>query len=184
MRRISKEVRACKDFNKKAIARSKEVNTTHGKSYTKLYTVWQNMKRRINTKSNPSYKDYGGRGIEICKEWEENFLSFEAWALKNGYKEGLSLDRKENDGNYEPSNCRFTTQKIQNRNTQKIQRNNKTGYRGVMFDKERNKFLAQISLNGVPKHLGRFSTALEGAKAYDKYIIDNNLEHTINGVAL
>ena len=77
------------------------------------------MKERCNNKNNKSYKNYGGRGIKVCKEWSENFMSFYNWSINNGYKEGLTIDRINNDGNYEPSNCRWITRKEQNRNYRK-----------------------------------------------------------------
>lgn len=66
------------------------------------------MRSRCLTASNKDYGNYGGRGITVCKEWDD-FSVFRSWALSNGYKEGLSIDRKNNDGNYEPSNCRWAT---------------------------------------------------------------------------
>ena len=78
----------------------------------KLYFVWRDIKMRCDDISN---KRYGGRGITICNEWL-NFDNFALWALNNGYKEGLSIDRINNDGNYEPSNCRWITMKEQCRN--------------------------------------------------------------------
>lgn len=81
---------------------------THEMSKHPLYKVWKGMKKRCCNKNDKRYHRYGGRGIKICKEWEkpENFI---AWGLQNGYKKGLSIDRIDNDGNYEPSNCRFIT---------------------------------------------------------------------------
>lgn len=89
---------------------------THGKCNTKLYKVWHNIKNRCYNKNNKRYKDYGGRGITICDEWLNDFMSFYNWAMNNGYKEGLSIDRINNDGNYEPNNCRWVTNKVQNNN--------------------------------------------------------------------
>lgn len=75
-----------------------------------LYHVWSAMKNRCYSEKNKQYKDYGGRGIKVCDEWnDKNFISFYNWAIKNGYREGLCIDRKENDGDYEPSNCKFVT---------------------------------------------------------------------------
>ena len=74
------------------------------------------MKVRCYYTKQVYYKRYGGRGIKVCEEWKNSFESFHEWAIHNGYKEGLSLDRIDNDGNYEPSNCRWVSMKRQNRN--------------------------------------------------------------------
>lgn len=87
----------------------------HGESRTKLYKVWAQMKRRCNVKIDEHYKDYGGRGITVCKEWEE-YMPFRDWAVSNGYNDKLSLDRINNDGDYCPTNCRFVSYKTQERN--------------------------------------------------------------------
>lgn len=93
------------------------LNATHGKSKTRLYHIWQNMKRRCLRFTNPNFKYYGGRGITICTEWKNSFDTFYAWAVSNGYQENLSIDRIDVNGNYCPSNCRFATKKEQSRNT-------------------------------------------------------------------
>lgn len=74
---------------------------------SKLHGVWTTMKSRCFNKNNISYYRYGGRGISVCKKWSENFLVFYNWAISNGYKEGLEIDRKDNDIGYQPNNCRF-----------------------------------------------------------------------------
>lgn len=87
-----------------------------GRSKTKLYkTYWAMLNRCYNNKLK-SYYRYGGRGIKVCDEWKNDFLSFKKWALNNGYSEDLTLDRKNNDGNYEPHNCRWTTIRVQSNN--------------------------------------------------------------------
>ena len=86
------------------------------------------------------------------------------------------------NGNYEKENCRWANKSTQQRNTRKLISTNKSGYRGVTWHKAKKKWNAQIKVNYKRIHLGSFLTALDGAKAYDKYVIDNNLEHTINGV--
>jgi len=91
-------------------------STTHGQSKTKIYTQWSDMKNRCNNPKNSHYKNYGGRGIEVCKEWNEDYLVFIKWASENGYDKKLEIDRINVNGNYEPSNCRWATIKQQSRN--------------------------------------------------------------------
>lgn len=89
--------------------------TTHGLTNTSIYSVWCSMKQRCYNPNRKKYKDYGQRGIEICDEWQDAAV-FAEWALSNGYRAGLQIDRIDNDGNYEPSNCRFVTPKENSRN--------------------------------------------------------------------
>jgi hypothetical protein len=98
-----------------SIARS----TTHGKSHTRLHRIWLGMRNRCYYKYQANYKDYGARGIAVCEEWRDSFEAFYAWAIANGYSENLSLDRINNDGNYEPSNCRWATRKEQSNNSRR-----------------------------------------------------------------
>lgn len=91
-------------------------HTTHGLSKTRLYRIWDNMKSRCNNPKVNCYENYGGRGISVCKEWMDNFESFYKWSMENGYSDNLTLDRIDNDGNYMPSNCKWTTTKEQSRN--------------------------------------------------------------------
>lgn len=89
---------------------------THGKSNTKIYQRWSSMKARCYCKSATNYSHYGGRGITMCDEWKSNFMNFYQWAIENGYKEDLTIERIENNGRYEPSNCKWITMKEQNQN--------------------------------------------------------------------
>lgn len=87
-------------------------NYKHGLTNTKLYSVWSGMKNRCLNKKQSSYKNYGGRGIKFCDEWLD-FMNFYNWAINNGYKEDLQLDRIDNDGDYCPENCRWVSQRFQ-----------------------------------------------------------------------
>ena len=162
---------------------SKIVNTKHGDGKVKIYGVWSNMIKRTTDKQNKSYEVYGARGITVCNEWKNDYLVFKEWALKNGYKEGLTIDRIDVDGNYEPSNCRWVTRTVQSRNTQRLNKTNNTGYRGVNFRRFKSgkiKFRSRIVVDKKTIHLGYFDCRLAAAYAYDNYVTKNNLEHTRN----
>ena len=89
--------------------------TKHNKRQTRLYHTWQDMKQRCFNMNDDAYSHYGGRGITVCDEWLE-FEQFYDWAMTNGYRDDLTIDRKDVDGDYCPENCRWTTYKEQNRN--------------------------------------------------------------------
>jgi len=93
------------------------MRVVHGYAHKEpLYDVWKNMKKRCyqNIKHWERYKE---KNIQVCDEWRNDYMAFRKWALDNGYQKGLSIDRINNAGNYEPSNCRFTTTKVQANNT-------------------------------------------------------------------
>lgn len=91
----------------------------HGKTNTRLYSIWSDMKNRCTSPCNEHYSRYGGRGIKICSEWQHDFQSFYDWAMSHGYEENLSIDRINVNGNYCPDNCRWIEQKYQARNLEK-----------------------------------------------------------------
>ncbi len=82
----------------------------HGESLSRLYRVWSSMHTRCTNPNHSHYPLYGGRGIRVCAEWK-NYMTFRDWALKNGYNDDVQIDRIDNNGNYEPTNCRYVTQK-------------------------------------------------------------------------
>ena len=107
---------------------------THGKSDTKLYLVWREMITRTENQNAERYGIYGGRGISICGEWHNDFQLFYDWAIQNGYKEGLTIDRIDVNGNYEPDNCRWITPYEQSRNLRKNVRITYSGKTMILKD--------------------------------------------------
>lgn len=89
---------------------------SHGMRRTKIYGVWCSMKERCGNSNHKSYKHYGAKGISVCDEWKNSFAAFFGWAISNGYKEGLTIDRIDVNGNYCPMNCKWVTYAQQNRN--------------------------------------------------------------------
>ena len=97
------------------IRRTPRISTASARNL--LYNVWKEMISRYHNPRNKSYHNYGDRGITVCNTWRDDFGEFLEWALQNGWKRGLILDREDNNGNYEPSNCNFVTRQKSARNT-------------------------------------------------------------------
>lgn len=89
---------------------------TVGNKQPRLYRIWRAMRFRCEQPSHDCYQLYGGRGIKVCDEWKDSFSVFRRWALASGYRDDLTIDRKNNDGNYEPSNCRWISPIEQTKN--------------------------------------------------------------------
>lgn len=90
---------------------SREHSTSHGQTDSRINRIWRAMKTRCSNPRTVGYANYGGRGIAVCREWKESFVAFRDWSIANGYADTMEIDRKDNDGNYEPSNCRWVTHK-------------------------------------------------------------------------
>lgn len=130
----------------------------------RIKNIHHAMKQRCYYAKHEAYKRYGGRGISVCDEWK-SIKAFRDWAVKNGYRDDLTLDRINNDGNYEPSNCRWVTPRAQaaNRRTK-----SNTGVVGVHYDKSKNRYSALIRIDGKLLHLGECRT-LEEAVSLRKH---------------
>lgn len=140
----------------------------HGDTNQRLYKIYHKIKWRCYYPTNDYYLDYGGRGIKMCSEWENSYVNFKNWAIKNGYHHKLTIDRIDNDKNYEPSNCRWVSQKLQNIN-QRVRKDNKSGFTGVRRSGLiHNPWFALITINKKPIHLGNFLTPEEASEAYQK----------------
>ena len=143
---------------------------THGQRKTRLYKIWQGMWFRCENPNAKCYQNYGGRGIRVCDEWHR-FEPFFDWAMVNGYQENLTIDRINNDGDYEPSNCRWADTFIQS--------NNKRSTRYLTFNGQRKSvgewslitgFSRQLIYDRVFKHGWSVEQALTLPKSQGKRV--------------
>lgn len=156
--------------------RTSNATTKHGLYGTRVYREWFSVKERCYNKNYKDYVYYGGRGIVMYDEWINSPLLFGNYCmtLEGWDNNSLSLDRINNDGNYEPGNLRFATKTTQARN-QRLRKNNKTGYTGVFrftLSNGDERFIAKIN----NKYLGLFKTIQEAHLTRCRYIIENNIE--------
>ena len=115
-------------------------NYRHGMRHTRIYNIWRSMRQRCNNPKCSNYKNYGGKGIKVCQEWED-FQTFHKWAMDHGYSEELTIDRTDVHGNYEPSNCRWVSYKEQ--------ANNKSNSRYIEVDGERHTISEWGDISGI-----------------------------------
>ena len=133
----------------------KNPNYRHGFCKSNLYNVYAGMRDRCTNPNAEQYAYYGGRGIKVCDEWSDKKngrVAFFEWAINNGYKAGLSIDRMDVNGDYEPSNCQWVGKGIQSFNQR--QRKSKLGVRGVYYRESTRKYLVSIGENGRQHHIG------------------------------
>ena len=156
----------------------KRITIRDGVSSNQLYGTWYGIRDRCRNPKSKNYHNYGGRGIKVCDLWYDSFIEFEKWALANGYAKGLQIDRINNNGNYEPLNCRYVEPYINAANRRSA--NNTSGFIGVSKHTNANSYRAIIEIKGVRTSLGSFKSKNEAAIYRDKYIIENNLPHTKN----
>lgn len=127
-----------------SIEKLKEMSTKHHKSHTRLYGIWTAMKARCYNNNTINYRDYGGRGIFVCKEWKDDFSVFYDWAINNGYKSSLTIDRIDVNGNYCPDNCRWISMKKQ--------QNNRTNNRIISFNGEQHTMTEWGEITGIKEY--------------------------------
>ena len=166
----SMHTRSCGCLHAKSL---KTQLTTHGLTGHHLGKAWHSMKQRCYNKKSKVYKYYGGRGITVCDEWLHDLKAFYDYVtqLPDYGKAGYTLDRENNDGNYEPGNVRWATMHIQSINKRK--RENKSGYTGV--SRVKNRYRSSISVYKKTTHIGYYDTDKLAVEARNNYIINNNL---------
>ena len=160
----------CKECSDKSRSAAKIVHgeAPHpGRSATRLYRIWLAMRSRCNNPNMEQYRNYGGRGIRVCKDWDD-YIVFKNWAIENGYNDQLSIDRVDVDGNYCPENCRWATPAEQSRNTR--------ANRMITFRGETKTITDWSLITGIPyktirKRLEKYGLSVEEA-------LSNSKEHT------
>lgn len=157
-----KRINQCKSCGIKSRA---DKRSTHRRKPQRLYNIWNLMKRRCGNLSEPNFKDYGGRGISVCEDWQASFEKFRDWALSNGYEDSLSIDRIDVNGNYEPGNCRWTNRLIQNNNTRA---NHYVEYNGIIKTVAEWSKETGIDKNTIYARLNKYSWPIAEALGFEQ----------------
>ena len=165
----NRSTKSCGCLQKEVISRQK---TTHNLSGHPLNYIWRSMKQRCSNPNNKSYKNYGERGITVCDRWLESFENFYNDVI-GSYKKGLQIDRIDNNGNYEPSNCRWVTLQ-QNISNAGSSRGSSSIYKGVSWNASKHKWVSQIAKDGKNMSLGSFTCEKEAALAYNEKALELN----------
>ena len=139
------------------------IQLIHGHSSHRTYNIFTAMKERCYNPKSTSYNWYGGKGIQICDEWLDDFDKFYNWSINNGYKSNFSIDRIDNSNDYCPENCRWIDKKQQQKN-QGLRKDNSSGVKGVKFHKSTGKWEVGISVDGKRHYLGVYEDFEEAKK--------------------
>lgn len=152
-----------------------------GESKDSLYRRYMDMKSRCLNKNCNNYKYYGERGIKICDEWlgEFGYLRFKQWAMKNGYHRTLQIDRIDNDGNYEPNNCRWVTRSIQSMTSR---HHGSSGYVGISKTSDGSGWYGRVKADKKVFYTGYSRNLLEAIQMRNNFIIQNGLPNRLNEV--
>lgn len=118
-------------------------NYKHGMRHTRIYDIWRSMRQRCSNPKCINYHNYGGKGVSVCREWNESFEAFYKWAMDNGYNDELTIDRIDVNKDYDPTNCRWVTYKEQ--------ANNKTNNRIIEFKGESRTIAEWADITGIKK---------------------------------
>lgn len=152
------------------------MKTTHGLSRSNLYRVWKFMIHRCTNPKQTSYEKYGGAGIKVCDEWLDDFINFNDWAEKHGYKDGLILSRIDDKGDFTPDNCKFINRKAK---ANELGSENKVKYRGREY------FISELAVKfGLEPHIlfSRLRNDWSVAKALNTPVREKSTgKYTYNG---
>lgn len=156
------------------------INKIHIKDNPRLYNIWRDMKHRCDNPNLKNYKHYGGRGIKYTPEWS-NYHSFYVWAINNGYKENLTLDRIDVNSDYSPENCRWADMTIQNANRRAY---GSTEYIGVRLRSNKSSYVTSIKSKGKIIFLYSSRSKNDCAIKRNEFIRENNLLYPLNEIKL